>query len=304
MNASLNIFVLEDQLYTRAAYEPAAVGHTLHWCATVDEFSNVLKQDIVPDIAFLDFGLDTAGLGYAGRSLEQTGTGLGALVALRKRFGGPGQKPMPRVVVSTALSDHGRKLFALAAMQWFGAWAVAEKGQMKEGDIAAAVAGNDPTHPNLRRDFVEHGHTLDDLFADPQWAQVWQVWAMSNGLDKLAFANLDGAVSDYAIKKFRINMPERVQNLHDAFFLHSNWADLDLAQKANDVKHRKAKQILHRLISAKEKASNKSTYAREDYRPLLGLAHEQSQFFTAPELCEAVELVRPWERALKPRKPI
>lgn len=304
MNTPLNIVVLEDQLYTRAAYEPAAVGHTLHWCGTVDEFSNVLKRNIVPDIAFIDFGLDTAGLGYAGRTREQTGTGLGALVALHKRFGGPEQNQMPRVVISTALSDHGRKLFALAAMQWFDVWGIAEKGGMKEGDIADAVAGKNPTHPDLYHDFSEYGHTLDDLFADPQWAQIWQVWAMSNGLDKLAYANLDGAVSEYAIKKFRINMPERVKNLHDAFFLHSNWAELDLAQKANDVTHRKAKDVFKGLISAKERAANKESYAREDYRPLLGLAHEQSQFFTAPELCEAVQLARPWIGANQPHNPI
>lgn len=303
MNAPLNVIVLEDQSFTRAAYETATQGHTLHWCSTVDEFSNVLKRGIVPDIAFLDFGLDTGGLGCAGRSREHTGTGLGALVELRKRFGDdPGQKP--KVVVTTALSDHGRKLFALAAMQWFGAWGIAEKGEMKENDIANAIKGKNPTHPDLYRDFAKNGHLLDDLFADRQWAQIWQVWAMSNGLDKLAYATLDGAVSEYAIKKFRVNMPERVRNLHDAFFLHSNWAELTLAQKANDVTHTKAKDVFKGLISAKKRAENKKSYAREDYRPLLGLAHEQSQFFTAPELCDAVNLAQPWDRAHPPHTPI
>lgn len=303
MNAPLNIIVLEDQSYTQAAYRNAAVGHTLHWCSTVDEFSNVLERNIVPDIAFIDFGLDTAGLGGSGLSREDTGTGLGALVALRKRFGdNPGQKP--KVIVSTSLSDHGRKLFALAAMQWFGAWGIAEKGRLKEVDIANAINGTNPTHPNLRSDFRDYGYLLDDLFADRQWAQIWQVWADSNGLDKLAYAHLDGAVSEYAIKKFRINMPERVNNLHYAFFRHSNWAELNLAQKANDGTHSKVKDVLKGLISAKERTASKASYARQDYRPLLGLAHEQSQFFTAPELCEAVELAQPWDRANPPHKPI
>ncbi|UNN05230.1 hypothetical protein [Rhodococcus opacus] len=294
------VIVLEDHPALRTAFEAAVGAETLYWCSTVNEFRYVLDSGVIPDLAFLDFALDTAGLGIGGTFASETGTGFGALIELHRRFGPLNNMPKPRTIISTALNDQGRLLYAIAASHWFDADVVVDKQAVQAALIADIIAGSDPTPPNLKTNLRTNGYVLDDLFAATDWAAIWQVWAASAGRDEVAYARLNGTVAKNAIRKFRENMPERVQNLHDAFFLHEQWGKLDLAQIANEVSQPTVKDLIHNWIRKFEADEKRTKNVRYDYRPLLGLAHQHSAFFTAPELNAAVTVAEPWKRAQAP----
>lgn len=112
------------------------------------------------DVAFVDFNIGSA-----------SHTGLSALVQLRR------QRPSIRVVAYSQLAESGRTLYACAARHWFGADALLDKvhnhkaNLRRYGDLL--MAGVDPT-PAGWQARLEHAGLIDDIVAEPYWAQIWR----------------------------------------------------------------------------------------------------------------------------------
>ncbi|WP_236745366.1 hypothetical protein [Rhodococcus sp. BS-15] len=255
-----------------------------------------LERGLVPDVVFIDFALDRGGIaGLKGSTASETGSGLGVLIALHRRFG---PDAMPRIIVTTMIHEQGRYLYAIAATRWFHADAIVDKANLRSTDIREILSGSDPTEAWLRENIEENGHLLDELFAVPEWSPIWQVWMASSGRVELAYALLNGKVSKNRIMTFMKEMPPRVDNLRAAFFLHQKWGEMDLAQVANKAAgNEPVLRSIKSLLGKRSENEQREKNQRPDYRPLLGLTIAHSAFFQAPELVEAAALAEPWSRA-------
>jgi|tagenome__1003787_1003787.scaffolds.fasta_scaffold20698295_1 hypothetical protein len=138
----------------------AAAFEDLTQVRTIEELQVALNGGRPFDLAFVDFNIGSA-----------THTGLSALVQLRRL------QPATRLVAYSQLAESGRTLYACAARHWFAAEALLDKVHNYAPNLrrygALLMAGIDPT-PSGWQARLQHAGLIDDIIAEPYWAQIWR----------------------------------------------------------------------------------------------------------------------------------
>jgi hypothetical protein len=184
-------------------------------------------------------------------------TGLGALIYFRE------YSPQTKVIVFTAIGERGRTLFALAARCWFDAWALLDKGLASDETLGMVKDGVNPTTDVWTAKLARNGWMINMLFQKPLWLQMWRLWPIYDGsVRALRRANPDLRPS--AIRDFSEQAPDVVSAFQDQFFP----TEVALASRQNTAR-----------------AVPLSTFGRT-----------HSNFFSAPELTEVLEIAEPWNR--------